>query len=52
MDYELSAKRLRRNVLRVELDDEDLWDCEEYQQLEQRIAELQANERSGDEHHS
>jgi hypothetical protein len=42
VEYQLSAKRLERNVLATELDEDELWGCEEYQRLEKLISELQA----------
>jgi hypothetical protein len=40
--YELSSMRVERNVLEAELDEEELWDSERYQELEHRIAVLRA----------
>jgi hypothetical protein len=39
--YQLGAKRVKRNVLEAELDEEELWVCDEYHRLERQIAELQ-----------
>lgn len=36
-DTRLSDKRLRRNVLRAELSEEELWECDEFQRLEREI---------------
>lgn len=41
VEYELSAKRVERNVLEAELDASELWDYDEYQHLQQRIATLE-----------
>lgn len=41
VEHELSAKRVERNVLEAELNGDELWDNEEYQRLQQRIAELE-----------
>lgn len=47
IEYELSVKRVERNILRAELDDSELWESEEYQRLVNRIATLEAKlERS------
>jgi hypothetical protein len=40
-EYELDAKRIERNVLEVELDEEELWEYERYQRLRRQIAELE-----------
>jgi hypothetical protein len=40
-EYELGAKRIERNVLEAELDDEELWEYERYQRLRREIAELE-----------
>lgn len=42
IEYELSVKRLERNVLRVELEDAELWESAEYQRILKRIATLEA----------
>jgi hypothetical protein len=42
VEYQLGAKRVKRNVLEAELDEEELWNCDEYHRLERQIAELQA----------
>lgn len=42
VQYELSVKRVERNVLRAELDDAELWESEEYQRVLKRIATLEA----------
>lgn len=41
-EYELSAKRVERNVMRVELDEAELWDSDEYQRILKRIAALES----------
>jgi hypothetical protein len=41
VEHELSAKRIERNVLEAELGGDELWDNEEYQRLQKRIAELE-----------
>lgn len=41
-EYELSAKRVERNVMRVELDEAELWDSDEYQRILKRIATLES----------
>lgn len=43
-DTRLSEKRLRRNVLRAELSEEELWESEEFQRLEQEIQSLEAEQ--------
>lgn len=43
-DTRLSEKRLRRNVLQAELSEEELWECDEFQQLEQEIQSLEAEQ--------
>jgi len=40
VEYKLSAKKVERNVLEAELEEEDLWENEQYQRLSQQIAEL------------
>ena len=40
-EYRLSAKRVRRNVMRAELSEEELWESEEFQELQRQIQELQ-----------
>lgn len=39
--YELSSKRVERNVLQAELEAEELWDSDEFQRLEKQIGELE-----------
>jgi hypothetical protein len=39
-EYRLSSKKVERNVLRVELPEDELWQNDRYQQLEQQIQEL------------
>jgi hypothetical protein len=39
----LRAKQIERNVLETELDEDELWECDEYQRLEKQISELQAH---------
>lgn len=41
-EYELSAKRVERNVMRVELDEAELWESDEYQRIVKRIATLES----------
>lgn len=50
--YELSSKRVERNVLQAELEEEELWESEEFQRLEQRIGELKAQMESREGYHS
>lgn len=40
IEYQLSNKRVERNVLVAELDEEKLWDCERYHRLNRQIAKL------------
>jgi hypothetical protein len=42
--YVLSSMRVERNVLEAELDEEELWNSERYQELARRIAVLSAKE--------
>jgi hypothetical protein len=39
-EYRLSSKKVERNVLRVELPEDELWQNDRYQRLEQQIQEL------------
>lgn len=41
-EYELSAKRVELNVLRVELDEAELWESDDYQRIMKRIATLES----------
>jgi hypothetical protein len=41
VEYQLRAKQIERNVLKAELDEEELWECDKYQRLEKQISELQ-----------
>jgi hypothetical protein len=43
VEYQLRAKQIERNVLETELEEEELWECDEYQRLEKQISELQAH---------
>lgn len=40
-EYRLSAKRVQRNVMEAELSEEELWESEEFQELQRQIQELQ-----------
>jgi len=42
VEYQLRAKQIERNVLETELEEDELWECDEYQRLEKQIFELQA----------
>jgi hypothetical protein len=49
VEYKLSQKRLKRNVLEAELDTEELWQNDEYHRLERQIDELRASLEDGTE---
>ncbi|MEF8774909.1 MAG: HalX domain-containing protein [Haloarculaceae archaeon] len=40
-EYQLGAKQLERNVLEAELDEEELWECDQYQRLNRQITALE-----------
>lgn len=46
--YELSAKKVERNVLEVELPTEELWENDRYRRLQRQIKQLkeQANDET------
>lgn len=46
-EYELSSKKVERNVLKEELPDEELWESDRYQRLEQEIQELKTQVDDG-----
>ncbi|MEF8776747.1 MAG: HalX domain-containing protein [Haloarculaceae archaeon] len=50
LEYELSATLVERNVLRAELEEEDLWDSDKFQRLEQRIGELKTRMEADGSH--
>lgn len=47
-EYRLSAKRVELNVLEVEIDDDKLWDHDEYQKLKSQISDLKKEVNSAD----
>jgi len=42
VEYELSRKQVERNILAMELDDDELWECDKYHRLERQIKQLRA----------
>jgi hypothetical protein len=40
-EYRLSAKRVQRNVMQVELSEQELWESERFQKLQRQIQDLQ-----------
>jgi len=43
-EYRLSALRVQRNVMRAEMDEEELGDSDRYAQIQRRIDELQSEQ--------